>query len=372
MVRILDERRRPGQPGLIGWLGAAAMFLAVIPAPSAATLARLNGRPPESHPGIVTEYGTLVAADGTLLRTVITRPQTTTDKLPALLFLQWLSCDTVELPETGGDGWTAMMRRLIRESGAIVWRTEKRGVGDSQGRCETLDYETELADHRAAFTALRQRADVDPARIIVFGASIGATYAPQVAAGKPLAGVMVWGGGSRSWLERQIAFDRRAMELSGRPAGGIAAAMRRHIEFQTLYLAGQQTPQAIIEKRPDLAETAGQVIGLEGPLHYGRPLSFHWQAQKQDWAAAWEKLDAPVLVLLGEYDWFEEPRSVKLIADIVNRRRARNAQFHLIPGMDHHFALFDSAEAAFAGTTGVPEAGPVLNILLPWLHNRLR
>jgi hypothetical protein len=38
--------------------------------------------------------------------------------------------------------------------------------------------------------------------------------------------------------------------------------------------------------------------------------------------------------------------------------------------MDHHFTLFDSAEAAFRGQGGRADAGPFLRLALPWLGAR--
>ncbi len=211
--------------------------------------------------------------------------------------------------------------------GALVWRTDKVGVGDSSRLpCESLDYDTEVAHHRAALTALAARPDVDPERIVVFGASMGATMAPLVAAAHPVRGIVTWGGGARSWLERQIAFDRRAFELSGRPLAGIARQMPAQIEFESLYLGGR-TPALIVAERSDLAAARNAVLGLDGDLHCGRALAFHWQAQRQDWAAAWAGVDAPVLALRGEYDWFEDPRFAELMARTAERRRSGQGEF---------------------------------------------
>jgi pimeloyl-ACP methyl ester carboxylesterase len=359
------------------WLSLVACLVAPVAARAVAadTQAGLPRRatfPAEVHPGLRVEYGELVPDTGVRLRTIVTRPESATSRLPAILYVQWLSCDTIELRADARDGWSQMLSRVIRESGAVVWRTEKSGVGDSEGiPCASLDYETELAHHRAAFEALRARPDVDPARIVVFGASMGTTMAPLVAAGHPVRGLVTWGGGARSWLERQIAFDRRALDLSGAPLDGVAEQMKEQIEFESLYLSGR-TPASIVTERPDLAAASKRVIGLEGDSHYGRPLAFQWQAQRQDWAAAWSRIDAPVLALLGEYDWFEDPRSAELIARIVNRRRAGLGEFRLVHRLDHHFSRFDSAEAAFKDVGGVPDPGPILEIMLPWLRQRFQ
>jgi predicted acyl esterase len=163
-------------------------------------LPRREGRPLEQIPGLDSRYDVLRMPDGTRLRMILTRPMGTTGRLPAILFVQWLSCDTIELPAGQQDGWSRMLRRLAQESGLVMMRTEKAGVGDSEGDCASLDYETELAHHRAALAWLRQSPDVDPAKIVIFGASMGGNYAPLVASGVPVAGVMIWGGGAHSWF----------------------------------------------------------------------------------------------------------------------------------------------------------------------------
>lgn len=337
------------------------------------TLPRSNGKPLESLAGVDTEYGELRASKGARLRTIVTRPHGSSGKLPAIQYIQPLSCDTIEIPAQGGDGWSRMLRAVIKQSQALVLRVEKSGVGDSTGvPCAQLDYETELAHHRAALNYLRNRSDVDTARIVLLGGSMGSNYAPLVARGQSVAGVAVWGGGARTWYERQIAFDRRALELRGHPADDIASAMMRYAEFEFLYLQKGLSPIEIARERPDLADVWGKIVGTDGALQYGRPLAFHQQAQRQNWVAAWSDVKAPVLVLLGEYDWFEEPRSAELIALTVNRRTPGTAQFHLIPGMDHHFSLYQSAEDAFKGENGKPDPTQALAFLLPWVEKRMR
>jgi pimeloyl-ACP methyl ester carboxylesterase len=298
-------------------------------------LPRAGNKPLENHAGIDTEYGELKVGSARL-RSIVTRPVATSGRLPAIQFVQWLSCDSVEIPPGARDGWNQMLERVITAAGALVMRIDKSGVGDSLGpACSALDYNTELSYHQAALRALRARADVDPARIVLLGGSMGSNYAPLVARNERVAGVAVWGGGARTWFERQIAFDRRAMELSGRPANEIHDAMMRHAEFQMLYLQRRMKPADIAKQHPDLAGVWSEIVGTQGDLHYGRPLAFHWQAQQQDWAGAWTQVDAPVLAMLGEYDWFEDPRSAELIARIVNRRAPGSAEFHLVPRMDH-------------------------------------
>jgi dienelactone hydrolase len=325
----------------------------------------------EQHPGIRLERPAFQAADGTRLRAIVTRPVAARGRLPAILFVQWLSCDSVAIPERDKDGWALMLEGLVRRSGALVWRTEKRGIGGSAGDCATLDYDTELADHREALRALRARADVDPNRIVIFGASMGSNMAPLLAADENVAGVLVWGGGARTWAERMLAFERNRVELGDAPAAERAATMTQRFRFIDAFLIGRRAPQAIAAADPALGAAWSGFAGAEERALYGRPFAFHWQAQAKDWAGAWARVRAPILATFGEFDWFEDASGVALVADIANRDSPGQARFALIGGLDHHFSRFADAGAAFAERNGTPDPGPFLDVALPWLYERL-
>ena len=337
----------------------------------AAELGRRADAYVEAHPGVGIEYGSLALADGVRLRTILTRPEGV-ERPPVILFVQWLSCDTVEIrPESTG-GWARMLRGMVRDSGWAMMRTDKRGVGDSEGGpCDQLDYDTELADHRAALAALRARSDLDTDRIVVFGASMGARMASQVAAGSPgVVGVLTWGGGAKTWFERMVAFDRNALERGGTDAAEMSAQMRRQTAFQVRYLLEGRDPPAIIAADPSQAEVWSAIKGTSPDQHYGRAFAFHHQAQQADWVAAWGRVEVPVLVTMGEYDWFENRAGHETVVRVVNRRQPGLARLAVIPAMDHHFTLFDSAEAAFADDGGRADAEPFLRLALPWLAER--
>jgi len=321
----------------------------------------------ESHPGVLTLYERFATGDGLMLQTIITKPENVSERLPAILFVQWLSCDTVGISSNPGDGWSAMLRRVVRESKALVWRTEKRGVGSSQGNCATMDYETELSDHREALARLRQRPDVDPQRVFIFGGSIGGTYAPLLAADQDLAGVIVWGAGATTWAERTMKFERNALELGGVEPKSLAPEMNNRFQFLNRYLIEGATPADIAASNPLLGKVWSQMVGTAPSAHYGRPFAFHQQAQRADWAAAWSRVKAPVLAMYGEYDWFESRDATSLIARIVNKTRPGVATFVEIPRMNHHFTLYPTAEDAFAERNGTVNPDPAVDVMLSWL-----
>jgi dienelactone hydrolase len=349
-----------------------ALALLLSAAAPVADLPRRDGRPPEKIPGLESHYGTLATAEGLRLRTIVTRPERVTARLPGIFFVQWLSCDTIELPDTNRGGWARMMRRIAQDSGMAMWRTEKAGVGDSEGDCAALDYDTELAHHRQALAAFKASPYVDPHRIAVFGASMGANMAPLVARGHEVAGVMAWGGGARTWFERQLAFSRHAMELSGDDLPSLSARMKRHARFYARYLLEGKTPAQIRAEDPDLGAVWADIVGTEGELHYGRPVAFHQQAQRQDWTAAWAAVTAPVLVVYGEYDWFEDVEAARTVVRVVNGAGPQHARLVVVPRMDHHFRLFATPQDAFRERGGRVDEGPAAEPMLEWLRGLAR
>ncbi len=333
-------------------------------------LPRAADAPLEVIDGLDSHYGVLETRDGTRLRTVLTRPSASRGRLPAILFVQWLSCASIELPASKDDGWSRMLRRVARDSGAVMMRTDKAGVGDSEGDpCAELDYETELDHHRDALAALRRSEHVDPERIVIFGASMGGNMAPLVAEGQDVAGIMIWGGGAHTWFERTLAFERRAKEFSDIPAAELDRYIKKLTLFLSAYLLDARAPDAIVERDPDLAGIWTQIVGTGDGTHYGRPLAFHQQAQAQNWPAAWASVQAPVLALYGEYDWFESAEAHRLVADIVNRQLPGQGQFVVLPGTDHHFMRYPDRAAAFRAEGGTVNADAAADEMLRWLRD---
>jgi predicted acyl esterase len=63
-----------------------------------------NPATPETHPGITVSHETLTLRDGVQLQVIITKPANATGRLPAIQFVQWLSCDTVGISTNPRDG----------------------------------------------------------------------------------------------------------------------------------------------------------------------------------------------------------------------------------------------------------------------------
>ncbi|GAB5482059.1 MAG: alpha/beta hydrolase [Parasphingorhabdus sp.] len=304
----------------------------------------------EQTDGLETEYGVITTSEGLRLRSVVTRPEGATGPLPAIFVTQWVSCDSIIFPE----GRDTQLRLLARQSGMVMIRIERSGTGDSEGPgCDRLDYDTEVRHYREALVQAKQHPWVDPQRVAVLGSSLGSTTAPLVAQNNNVAGVIVQGGGAVTYLERMIHFERLYVERSGavKPED-IHPEILQRISFLQHYLIGQKTPDQVASDHPELAGVWQKIRGTDPENHYGRPFAWHWQAAEKNFLAAWLSLDAPVMVVFGEYEQFESRHGHRMIVDTINRKSPGAAQWLEIKQADHGLALYPDAYSAYAYENG--------------------
>src|SRR5438876_7477005 len=65
---------------------------------------------------------------GDRVRIIVSRPAGATTLTPAIFFVGWLSCDSVEYPYGETDGFGAILRRIAEQSGYATVRVDKPGV----------------------------------------------------------------------------------------------------------------------------------------------------------------------------------------------------------------------------------------------------
>lgn len=333
----------------------------------AGDLPRKDGKPLVDLVGLETEYGTVRTSEGIRLRTMLTRPKGSTAGLPAVFLAQWVSCGSLDFAADQQN----QLRKIAGAPGIVLIRVERSGTGDSEGpACSALDYDTEVRHYREAFDQVARHPWVDPDRIVIYGSSLGSTTAPLIAEGKKVAGVAVQGGGALTYLERMINFDRIYLERSGKySAAQIQDEMVRRIPFHVEYLVRGKTPEQIERERPDLKGVwQGIRGGAEAPPHYGRPYAWHQQAAKRDFLEAWTRVQAPVLVVYGEYDQFETRHGHRLIADTVNKLRPGTATFIEVPKADHEIEFYASAEDAYAYRNPTVRQEVFVGQLLDWVR----
>jgi acetyl esterase/lipase len=269
---------------------------------------------------------------GDRVRVIVSRPDGARTRTPAIFFVGWLSCDSVEYPYGETDGFGAILRRIAEQSGYATVRVDKPGVGDSEGPpCSQVDFERELAAYRAGFASLTHYAFIDPSRVAVIGLSNGGGFAPMVANGAGVRGYVAAGSWGRSWYEHMIEHERIAlMQGDARPAD-VDRLVKSLVDFYRLFLIENQTPGAIVRAHPEW-----RALWADGPDgQYGRPAAFYQQLERLNVGTIWQGAAAPVLALRGGADTVMSRADSEAIVDLVDKVRPGTATYREIEGANH-------------------------------------
>ncbi|HET9191960.1 MAG TPA: alpha/beta hydrolase [Vicinamibacterales bacterium] len=313
----------------------AAPLLAVLCVSAAGAqapaLPRRSGLPLETFPGVEVVYTAIRNPRGLLQRAIMTRPERSTGRRAAILFVPWLSCDSVESPKGAAPGIDELLQRIAAQMPYVLLRVDKPGVGDSEGVCRDTDLETEIEGSRAALAFLRAHPWVDPSRILIMGHSFSGAFLPLVAGDTPVAGYVVINSWMRSWFERLIEFERLRMERSRIAPGEVAERVALLIELYTGFLLERKTPAQVIKEKPSLAR-----VWDDEPAHqYDRPAVFFHQLQAINASRAWSSVRAPTLAIWGEADFVMHRVDHERLVAHVNGNAPGAARLLTVPGMDH-------------------------------------
>ncbi len=310
---------------------------------------RLNELGKETHEGLDTFYEEVTGDYGIGQRTIITKPQGQSGRMPAIMLLQGLSCSTIEDYPGRTSNWAKHITYVVEQSGMVVMRVEKPGVGDSEGDCSQTDFITELEGYRAALRALKSKDYVDPQRIVVYGSSMGSALAPLLANEFELAGVISDGTFFKTWYEHMLEIERRILQMNGDNESAILKKMNEaYIPLYYGMLIQGKAYEEVVKETPSLAD-----YNYHGPQHmYGRPMSYYQQLQKYDLAGEWEKVQAPVRLLYGSNDWIMSEFDNHMIIRVLDRVGHEDHELLIYPGLDHWNTIHQTPDDSFHGRPG--------------------
>lgn len=331
---------------------------------SAAPLARKGNLPHEAVEGVDIRYAEVTTDKGYRVRTYTSRPSGATGRLPLVVFIPWLSCDAVENPGNLKDGWSMMLRVVMRGAGVQVVRIEKPGVGDSEGpACGDTDLEDDMAAFRAGIRTAMEDPGADPARLYLIGGSVGGALVPILARDFNVRGIIASGGFTRTWMEHMLDIERRRLTLSGRAPTEVNVAMRAYSGFYDEVLNRGMTPAQAIAAHP-----AWKPFWEDEPARqYGRAMRYYQQLQALDVEGAWAAVAVPTLIVWGELDWIMGREEAERAAAILRSRVPSLVSLVVRPGMNHHFFVYPDARAAFAEKGGTFDEGAA-NVVVEWLR----
>lgn len=301
-------------------------------------------------------YDWVSNSHGEKLRTFITRPKNAPGKVPAIFFVGWLSCDSMEYPTGETDGFGALMLQLIEQSGYATIRMNKPGVGESEGVCEKTDFQSEIEGWVAAFDSISKYEFIDPDRIFVLGLSNGGGFSPLVSRGHLVRGFIPISSWGRTWFEHMLELERRRLTSTGKSPKEINEGVRTFTQFYDLYLIQRMTPGEIIRQHPEWKE-----VWYDTPDgQYGRPTAFYQQLQSLNLGDVWQNVNAPVLVIHGTGDTIMSRADAQAIFETVNHVHPGHARYREIDGMDHLLTVNNKLQSDL-----VPE-------ILQWIKEQLR
>ena len=232
---------------------------------------------------------------------------------------------------------------LTRE-GLAVFRFDDRGAGESEGDVATATTEDFVADGRALIEQLIVRAELDPRRIGLIGHSEGALIAAKLA-GEGLAQAIVSIAGpalpGSQIITDQVVDISRAM---GMPEAQLGEARANQESLLKIALSDLEVPEARVQLIARFAELTG-LSPAEVEARFATqidPILTPWfryfiRLDPRDW---WQKVDVPVLALLGGKDL---QVSAKTNGPEFERvlTQAQNSRVQVLPGLNH---LMQTAE----------------------------
>jgi pimeloyl-ACP methyl ester carboxylesterase len=207
----------------------------------------------------------------------------------------------------------------LAERGFIVLRYDKRGVGQSGGRLETVTLRDYAEDVIAAVKWLDKRKDVDTRRISVAGYSEG---------------------GAVSMLAAQREKKVSALTLmSSMGSRGVDLILEQQQYSLDLLKTTESERTSKVELQKKILDAAMTGKGLEDlPPEVRARVDSPWYRSLLlfDPAETIPEIKQPVLVVHGELDKQVPPRHAKLLVELANaRKKVPPATVVLLPGLNH-------------------------------------
>ena len=283
------------------------------------------------------------------LRSIVYQPKDLKpgEQRPALYYIQGYTCQSIDhamVPQL-------TIQQLLSEvaaHGYVVYKIEKFGVGDSQGAlaCSQVDFTQELAGFKAGLKALKAYDFVDADAVYLFGHSLGGVYAPLVDDGGQFKGVALYGAVLKSWYDYLLDMFSEQAVMMGTPKATADANTRLIQPLLDAWLNTNRNWDEILNDPALSAAFAAELLPLQGDQVFQRHHSFFRDLNRYDLARAWQKVNAPVLVMHGAHDIQTiSDQWAKDLTALLNQDGADQATLAIFPNTDHGLMQHESFEA---------------------------
>jgi hypothetical protein len=246
----------------------------------------------------------------------------------------------------------------LSNSGILVLRYDKRGVGKSEGDFKTASLSDLVSDVKAGILYLKSRKDVDTNRICLIGHSEGAIIAPMIAAEDKSIKAIVLMAGTAKPLD-QVIMEQQGFLLSQTKIPGEMKdkAIKEEQEFFDWVRGKKEWKEE--EMPPQYKELIGQ-------------RKWFLEHFDHDPLQTIAKVKCKVLILQGQKDKQVFDLHAIMLSNALDKVGHKNHMVRIFPDLDHLFCKTEGeGDYAEYAKTERPIDPEFLNFLTDWLKKEL-
>jgi len=259
------------------------------------------------------------------------------------------------------------LAEYVTRHGIAALIYDKRGVGKSTADWKHSDFNDLAADAMAGIDLLKQRKEINPKHIGIYGHSQGGMLAPLIASRSSDVAFVISGAGSAVPVyESEIN-----SVISQIRAKGIAGdELTEATEFIKLWINVMRTGQGWEQFDPAVEKARGTkwfpLLHVPAKDHW--MWGFHRRIYDYNAAQYWAQVSVPVLVIYGERDLYVPvAESIRNIDRALNRAKNPDYTILVLPRASHSFIIERDPAQPFEWwhlAPGFP------NLLTAWINQR--
>lgn len=298
-----------------------------------------------------------IQANGFSLAGTLSRPEGAKTPLPAVVLVSG-SGPTDRDETVAGIPIFGQLAHALADSGFLVVRYDKRGIGQSGGRTESATLGDYAEDVRAAVRMLGERKDVDKRHIALVGHSEGGSLAMIAAAkDKRVAAIALVASMGGTGADLNLYQVTHALDRSNRPDAERQSTLDLQRRIQQAVMTGKGWDSVSV---PDAVRRQADTPYFQSFLAF-------------DPASVMKDIDQPILIVEGALDTQLPPNSAdRLEALAKTRKGSRSVDVVKVPGVNHLLVPATTGEADEYVRLGDAQVSPaVIGALEAWLRKTL-
>jgi dienelactone hydrolase len=263
-----------------------------------------------------------------------------------------------KVPDLGFSVQYKAIANRLSNSGILVLRYDKRGVGQSQGDFKTASLSDLVSDTKAGIEYLRSRKDVDTNRICLIGHSEGAIIAPMIAAEDSRIKAIVLMAGTAKPLD-QVLMEQQEFLLgkANIPDEMKQKAIQEQQEFFD-WVRGKKE-----WKEEDMPPQYKELVGKK---------EWFLEHFNHDPLQTIAKVKCKVLILQGQKDRQVFDLHAIMLSNALDRAGNKDHMVKMFADLDHLFCKTEGeGDYAEYAKTERPIDPECLNFLTDWLKKEL-